>query len=339
MDRLAGIPAFEGVVAAGSFAGAARALGLSVAAVSKQVRALEDRLGVRLLHRTTRQVRLTEAGQRFHERCQRILADLEDAEREVAERQATPRGRVRVSAPMSFGRAPPRAAGERVPGGAIPTSRSTSSSTIASSISSRRGSTWRSAIAELRDSSLVARRLCASRRVLCAAPGYLARHGTPATPDELAAHRCIGYAYMASGCDWPFQTRDGRRLVRVHGPVMSNNGDVLRVLALDGCGIALLPTFLVADDLRDGPPAGSASRSARRRSGGVGAATDAPPRSPGRARLRGLPRRALRRHAPWDRDRQETLCHVPSGVFTTTSRGGNTSCSSKSTGSVCFCTG
>jgi DNA-binding transcriptional LysR family regulator len=105
-------------------------------------------------------------------------------------------------------------------------------------------------IAELEDSSLVARRLCPSRRVLCAAPDYLASHGTPETPDELAAHRCIGYAYMTSGCDWPFRGRDGRRLVRVHGPVMSNNGDVLRALALDGCGIALLPTFLVADDLR-----------------------------------------------------------------------------------------
>src|SRR4029077_1409657 len=101
MDRLAGIPAFEGVVAAGSFAGAARALGLSVAAVSKQVRALEDPLRGRLLQRTTRQVRLTEAGERFHERCQRILADLQDAEREVAERQATPRGRGRGRAPRT----------------------------------------------------------------------------------------------------------------------------------------------------------------------------------------------------------------------------------------------
>lgn len=251
MDRLAGIPAFEGVVAAGSFAGAARALGLSVAAVSKQVRALEDRLGVRLLHRTTRQVRLTEAGQRFHERCQRILADLEDAEREVAERQATPRGRLRVSAPMSFG--------QRHIGPVVSEFLVRNPDVEIDLVLDDRfvdllaeGFDVAVRVAELRDSSLVARRLCASRRVLCAAPGYLARHGTPATPDELAAHRCIGYAYMASGCDWPFQSRDGRRLVRVHGPVMSNNGDVLRVLALDGCGIALLPTFLVADDVRDG---------------------------------------------------------------------------------------
>ncbi len=251
MDRLAGIPAFEGVVAAGSFAGAARALGLSVAAVSKQVRALEDRLGVRLLHRTTRQVRLTEAGQRFHERCQRILADLEDAEREVAERQATPRGRVRVSAPMSFG--------QRHIGPVVSAFLARNPDVEVDLVLDDRfvdllaeGFDVAVRVAELRDSSLVARRLCASRRVLCAAHGYLARHGTPATPDELAGHRCIGYAYMASGCDWPFRTRDGRRLVRVHGPVMSNNGDVLRVLALDGCGIALLPTFLVADDLREG---------------------------------------------------------------------------------------
>ena len=251
MDRLAGIPAFEGVVAAGSFAGAARALGLSVAAVSKQVRALEDRLGVRLLQRTTRQVRLTEAGLRFHERCQRILADLEDAEREVAERQATARGRVRVSAPMSFG--------QRHIGPVVSAFLGSHPDVAIDLVLDDRfvdllaeGFDVAVRIAELRDSSLVARRLCASRRVLCAAPDYLAQHGTPTSPDDLAAHRCIGYAYMASGCDWPFRTPGGRRLVRVHGPVMSNNGDVLRVLALDGCGIALLPTFLVADDLREG---------------------------------------------------------------------------------------
>jgi DNA-binding transcriptional LysR family regulator len=251
MDRLAGIPAFEGVVAAGSFAGAARALGLSVAAVSKQVRALEDRLGVRLLHRTTRQVRLTDAGQRFHERCQRILADLDDAEREVAAGQAMPRGRIRVSAPMSFGQ---RHLGPVVSGflarhpdvelDLVLEDRFVDLLAEGFDVAVR--------IAELRDSSLVARRLCASRRVLCAAPAYLAAHGTPATPADLAAHRCIGYAYMTSGCDWPFRTHDGRRVVRVHGPVMSNNGDVLRILALDGCGIALLPTFLVADDLDAG---------------------------------------------------------------------------------------
>ena len=251
MERLAGIPAFEGVVAAGSFAGAARALNLSVAAVSKQVRALEDRLGVRLLHRTTRQVRLTEAGQRFHERCQRILADLEDAEREVAERQATPRGRLRVSAPMSFG--------QRHIGPVVSAFLRRNPDVQIDLVLDDRfvdllaeGFDVAIRSPELHDSSLVARRLCASRRVLCAAPEYLARHGTPVTPDELTAHRCIGYAYMASGCDWPFRTREGRRLVRVHGPVMSNNGDVLRVLALDGCGVALLPTFLVADDLREG---------------------------------------------------------------------------------------
>jgi len=251
MDRLAGIPAFEGVVAAGSFAGAARALGLSVAAVSKQVRALEDRLGVRLLHRTTRQVRLTDAGQRFHERCERILADLDDAEREAAERQAVPRGRVRISAPMSFG--------QRHLAPVLSAFLATYPDVEIDLVLEDRfvdllaeGFDLAVRIAELRDSSLVARRLCASRRVLCAAPAYLALHGTPATPDDLGAHRCIGYAYMPSGCDWPFRARDGQRLVRVRGPVMSNNGDVLRALALGGSGIALLPTFLVADDLRGG---------------------------------------------------------------------------------------
>ncbi len=251
MDRLAGIPAFEGVVAAGSFAGAARALGLSVAAVSKQVRALEDRLGVRLLHRTTRQVRLTDAGERFHERCQRILADLEEAEREVAAGQATPRGRIRVSAPMSFGE---RHLGSLVSGfleqhpdveiDLVLDDRFVDLLAEGFDVAVR--------IAELHDSSLVARRLCPSRRVLCASPRYLAQHGAPGTPDDLAAHRCIGYAYMASGCDWPFRVRAGRRLVRVRGPVMSNNGDVLRALAIAGCGIALLPTFLVAGDLKAG---------------------------------------------------------------------------------------
>jgi len=167
MDRLAGIPAFEGVVAAGSFAGAARALGLSVAAVSKQVRALEDRLGVRLLQRTTRQVRLTEAGQRFHERCQRILADLEDAEREVAERQATARGRVRVSAPMSFG--------QRHIAPVVSAFLASHPDVAIDLVLDDRfvdllaeGFDVAVRIAELRDSSLVARRLCASRRVLCA---------------------------------------------------------------------------------------------------------------------------------------------------------------------------
>jgi len=254
MDSLTGIALFVRVARAKNLSAAARELGITTSAVSKQLTRLETRLGVKLLHRTTRQVTLTEAGERFYERCTRVVAELEEAEAEVAEAQLEPRGTLRVNAPMTFGRlhlGPPIAAfAERNPGLAIEV---TLTDRLVDPI--EEGFDVSIRVADLGDaavSGLAARKLATSRRALCAAPSYLAARGTPKRPDDLARHECLGYAYLATGCEWPFRARDGVRRVRVSGRLESNNGELLRELALAGLGIALLPLFLVGADLASG---------------------------------------------------------------------------------------
>lgn len=254
MDSLTGIALFVRVAKAKSLSAAARELGITTSAVSKQLTRLEARLGVKLLHRTTRQVTLTDAGERFLERCTRIVAELEEAEAELAEDQAEPRGKLRVNAPMTFGRlhlgAPIAAFAERNPGLAIEV---TLTDRLIDPI--EEGFDVSIRVADLADaavSGLAARKLATSRRALCAAPSYLAARGAPKRPEDLAAHECLGYAYLSSGCEWPFRARGRVRRVRVSGRLESNNGELLRELALAGLGIALLPVFLVADDLASG---------------------------------------------------------------------------------------
>ncbi len=242
---------FARVVEAGSFTGAARDLAISKSAVSKQISRLEDRLGVRLLNRSTRRLSLTEAGAAFHEGCRRVANEAAAAERTVSRLASGPRGELRVNAPMSFGirHLGPCLADflQHYP-----------ELTIDLTLNDRQvdlveeGLDIAVRIGVLADSSLIAKRLAPSHRVVVAAPAYLAERGRPERPEQLADHACLRYSYQAAGREWRFRGPDGERRVRTKGPLAVNNGDVLRAAALDGLGVALLPTFFVGPDLRAG---------------------------------------------------------------------------------------
>lgn len=242
---------FVRIAETGSFSAAARDLGLSKSAASKKLAALEDRLGARLFNRTTRRLSLTEAGSDFLERAQRILAELEEAEQAAGRLTDEPRGVLRVNAPMSFGirHVAPALADfmMRYPDLAVTLD-----------LDDRRVSLIEEGydvavrIADLPDSSLVARKLAPARRVVCASPAYWAERGIPAHPRELARHNCLIYAYLPAQNDWRFHGPGGTVTVRVNGNLKANNGDVLREAALAGLGVCLAPTFLVGDDIRAG---------------------------------------------------------------------------------------
>jgi len=245
------ILAFVRVAETGSFSEAARRLNLSKSMISRQVSALEADLGVRLLHRTTRSLSPTEAGRAYLERCQRILADLDEANLLVSHLQAVPRGRLRVSAPLSFGVGHLSSCLpgflERYP-----------------EIELEMGFTdrhvdlveegWDVAvrIGRLADSSLIVRRLAPVRRLAAASPAYLERRGTPTRPEELAGHDCLAHGGRIHS-EWRFTGDDGKPLqVEVRGRFDADNGDVLRDMALAGLGIVLLPSFFLGDDIRAG---------------------------------------------------------------------------------------
>ena len=251
VTRLAAMAIFAQVVDARSFSGAARALGLSKSAVSKQIARLEDRLGARLLNRTTRRLSVTEAGAAFYERCARMVAEASAAERAVMDLDTAPRGLLKISAPMSFGQLHLAAAIVEFHG-------RHASLRIEMDLDDRvvdligEGYDVAVRIAQLPPSSLIARRLATNRRIVCAAPDYLARRGVPQTPHDLLGHDCLNYTYLLSGGEWRFDGPDGPVGVRVGGSFAANNGDVLRQAALAGRGIIFTPTFLVGDDLRTG---------------------------------------------------------------------------------------
>lgn len=250
-NRLELIASFVQVVASGGFTAAASRLGLSRAVVSKHVIALERRLGVQLLNRTTRRVAATEAGLAYYERCARILAELEEADLAISRLQAQPRGTLKVNAPMSFGTlhlAPAIATFA----GLYPELR------VNLVLNDRfvdmldEGFDVGIRIGRLEDSTLIVRRIAPARRVLCAAPAYLARRGAPRHPRELATHACLQYGYLASGTTWKLSGPDGEHAVAIEAAVCVNNGEVLRDLAIGGLGIALLPTFIVGPALAEG---------------------------------------------------------------------------------------
>lgn len=252
MEHLSDIAVFVRVIEAGSFTAAAEQLGLSQSAVSKCVTRLEEHLGTRLLNRSTRKFSLTEAGSALHARGRRALDEIEEAELEVARLQTEPRGVLRVNAPMSFGilhLAP--ALDEflqRYP-----------ALTVDLQLDDRlvdlveEGFDCAIRIKALADSTLVARRLAPCRLVVCAAPDYLARHGTPTTPAALREHACLVYTYRDDPNEWVFRGPDGHELkVVVAGRLRCNNGLIHRDAALAGLGILVTPTFYVGDELRSG---------------------------------------------------------------------------------------
>ena len=242
---------FVRVVDAGSFTAAAHGQGTTTSSVSKRVAQLEDRLGVRLLDRTTRKVALTEAGGAFYERCVRILADVEDAELAVTTLGGRPRGTLRVSAPVTFGEVhvAPRMALflARYPDLRVDLSLSDRYVSLV-----EEGFDVAVRIGQLADSSLVARKLCGAGVVVCASPAYLAEHGTPNLPAELLQHNCLRYTLVSPQQEWRFHGTNGEFSVPVRGNFDSNHGGAMREAVLRGLGIARLPDFIVADALAQG---------------------------------------------------------------------------------------
>lgn len=251
MDRLDAMRALTKVVSTGSYAEAARRLGLTRSAVSKGVMELEQSLGARLLDRTTRRVTPTEAGLAYYERCISILSQIEETEAQVSRLHDEPKGILRVNAPMSFGML---YLGKAVSDFML----RYGDLKVELNLTDRfidpleEGADVTVRIGAPADSSLIARRIAPARIVLVASTRYISEHGAPETPAELVDHRCLSYGHTTSMQRWHL-TENGQPIsVAIASCLSSNNGDVLRDAALQGIGIANLPTFIVGDDLTAG---------------------------------------------------------------------------------------
>jgi DNA-binding transcriptional LysR family regulator len=252
LNRFQSYAVFVKVVELGSFVRAAERLDLSTSAVSRHVADLEEVLGVRLLNRTTRRLSLTEAGSAFHERVVQILFDVEEAESAITAGATAPRGTLRFTCAIAFGEryiAPAIAEfGTQHPELRFDVELSDRMVDLV-----EEGLDLAVRIGTSQSQALIARRIGETQLVCCAAPAYLALHGVPRTPADLAKHRCLTYSYLAVRDTWEFEDASGRKQsVRIAGPVNANNGGFLAAIARTGMAIAMEPDFLVGDDLRAG---------------------------------------------------------------------------------------
>jgi len=251
MDRFLEMRVFNAVVDAGSFIGAAETLAFSKAAVSRYIAELEARLDVRLLHRTTRRLSLTEEGQVFYARSKELLAGLDEAEAEITSRSGAASGLVRVNAPVTFGirhLAPLWGQFRRCyPDVSLDV-------TLADRVIDLvdEGYDLAIRIATLPSSTLISKRLATTRMVLCASPQYLAEHGVPRHPAQLVDHAVIAYSYWSTKDEWHFDGPEGPVSVKTLPCMHTNSGDTCRAAALAHQGVILQPTFLVGDDLACG---------------------------------------------------------------------------------------
>ncbi|HEX4916684.1 MAG TPA: LysR family transcriptional regulator [Limnobacter sp.] len=249
MGRLADLEVFVEVVKHRSFTDAADALGMNKSSVSKAVSRLEDRLGIKLLHRTTRKLSLSEEGMRLHERAQVALQAIVEAEQDVSRRQAQVKGTLRVLAPMSFGIA--RLA-RLLPGFMAQYPGLDMHLHLEDQMSEIVGEGFDVAIriAELQDSSLVAYKVGEVSHIVVAARSYLDLYGAPERPDQLVRHRCVLYSYRERPNVWSFTDARGQQQdVTVHGGFTSNNSLAIREVLLGGGGVGLMPLFSVEEDL------------------------------------------------------------------------------------------
>jgi DNA-binding transcriptional LysR family regulator len=242
---------FLKVVEAHGFAAAARRLETTPASVSRQVKALEQRLGVRLLQRTTRKLSLTDAGDRYYSECARLLRELEELEQGLTAASLEPKGDLRIVAPMSFGqrRLAPIAARFAA---SHPKLRMSLLLEDRESDLLEEGADLAIRIGYPADSSLVGRAIAPVPRHLCASPAYLQRRGYPRVPEDLLQHDCLHYSLISEREEWTFRGDDGERTLAISGSFCSNNGDVLAEAAAQGLGITLLPDFIVEAQLADG---------------------------------------------------------------------------------------
>lgn len=251
MDQFKQISTFVDVIAKGSLSAAARAEGIAPAMIGRRLDALEERLGVKLLQRTTRKIALTHEGTAFLEDCQRILAELEDAESAVSERSARATGHLLISAPAGFGRQhvapllPSFLAEHR-------------DLTLTLSLNDRvvdligEGIDVAIRIASLSDSNLIGVKLADNKRVIVASPAYLKRHGTPHSLDELAKHNCLAISSDGSQRGWTFRQNGKNVTLKVAGNMVCNDGEVLHDWALAGKGLAWRSMWEVGTEIESG---------------------------------------------------------------------------------------
>lgn len=252
MDQFAALRAFTAVIESGSFAAASRRLGVATSSVTRQVDALEDRLGARLFNRSTRTVTPTNAGHSYYAHAVRILSDLEEADHAIAQLDESPRGPLRVSAPVAFGRlhVAPMVAGYLARHPAVELDLNLSD-TLVNLVEENVDVAIRAA--DLHDSpTLIARRIAPHRRLICASPEYLAARGEPVAPQDLADHNCLCYAQGPRRVLWRFENEAGGRDQEVRGSLRTNNAETLVEAAVRGAGIVVLPTWLVGEHLRAG---------------------------------------------------------------------------------------
>ena len=249
MDKFASMEAFTQVVQSEGFAAAARKMGVSRSTVNKLVINLEDELNVQLLQRSTRKVSPTATGWVFYERCVNILAELEAAEVAVSELQTEPKGTLKINAPMSFGTL---YLGKAIAEFTIQYPelqvQLTLDDRFIDPIAEGYDITIRISQPET-SPSLVCQKIAPVTKVLCASPAYLAKHGVPKHPNNLKKHSCLHYGQIVTGNQWQLINEEQEEWVTVKGVLCSNNGEVLKDAALQGLGIALLPTFIIRQEL------------------------------------------------------------------------------------------
>jgi DNA-binding transcriptional LysR family regulator len=250
-DRLTSMAVFVHAVEHGTFRATAKSFRISPTMVGLHVAELEQRVGARLLNRTTRQQSLTDIGRYYYERCKKLLADVDETERAAAQLQGQPRGLLRITAPVTFGvHALAPALHEFLSEHPEVQLELTLEDRVVNIVEA--GYDLAIRIGPLPDSNLIARKLGDYRMMVAASPAYLARHGQPRAPGELTNHACLGFAYWDGPGAWRFRSARGELRVPVSGPLTINNGEALRMAALAGTGVILQPELLLAQDVNRG---------------------------------------------------------------------------------------
>lgn len=251
MDKMAEYTVFVRVVEDGGFSAAARVLRLTPSAISKQIARLEDRLGVRLINRTTRRLGLTDEGRSFYERCVGILSDIAEAEDSLISSSDKPRGKLHINTGVAFGRNQINplvpAFLERYPEIDLDITMTDSLSDLV-----EEGIDVAIRFGFLQDSTLVARHLADSRRAICASPEYLEKFGVPETPQDLVNHNCLAFSHLPHLNEWIFKAPDGEFTFRAKGNFMANNGEAIHEMAVSGLGISRMAEFMVTPDVKSG---------------------------------------------------------------------------------------
>lgn len=251
MDKVMSMRVFSAVAKNSSFSDAARKLAISKAMASKHVQYLENSLGVRLFNRTTRKLNLTDVGGAYYEKVNHILAEIDETELSISQLNSEPKGLLKIMAQPSFGAFHLlRALSQYLKKYPDVTTEIDLSNRMPDLVED--GIDIALYVGELSDSSFVARKIATARRVVCASPNYLEQNGIPLNPDELQNHNCMVYEPRSHQNEWNFINNNEKLKVNISGDIKCNDGDALRIAAIQGCGIAQLPTYIVGLDIQAG---------------------------------------------------------------------------------------